>query len=279
MNTYATLADLRQVLGLTGAQTQDDDLLLRLVDAASRLIERHTGRRFYPARRLHRYTVGDPAILPLRDDLLALASLTNGDGTPIAPEACHLHPSDGPVWTIIALDRTRAAFVHTGDPVDAIALDGTWGYHPDWPHAWAGSGDAVIDDPLAADATALSVADADGAAEDGSAPRFAAGHLLRVGDEYLHVLAVDAATNVLTVARGANGTTAASHSQGTPIAVYRVPADVRQVCLRVAAWLYKQKDAGFVQATGGLRGQIAVPPALPDDVVQILAPYARVSVA
>jgi hypothetical protein len=279
MNVYITLADLRQYLGLGSAQTQDDALLLRLVEAASRLIERHIGRRFYPARRVQRYTVTDPAILPLRDDLLALASLTNGDGTPIALEACHLHPSDGPVWTILALDRTRAAFVHTGDPVDAIALDGTWGYHPDWPHAWAGSGDGVVDDPLAEGATALTVTDADGAAGDGIAPRFAAGQLLRVGDEYLHVVAVDAATNVLTVARGANGTAAASHSQGTAIAIYRAPADVRQVCLRVAAWLYKQKDAGFVQATGGLRGQVAVPPALPDDVTQILAPYARVTVA
>ncbi|NLF74333.1 MAG: phage gp6-like head-tail connector protein, partial [Chloroflexi bacterium] len=100
MNGYATLADLRQYLGLSSAQTQDDDLLLSLVEAASRLIERHTGRRFYPARRIQRYTVADPAILPLRDDLLALASLTNGDGRPVAPEACHLHPPDGPVWTI-----------------------------------------------------------------------------------------------------------------------------------------------------------------------------------
>ncbi len=279
MNGYATLADLRQYLGLSSAQTQDDDLLLSLVEAASRLIERHTGRRFYPARRIQRYTVADPAILPLRDDLLALASLTNGDGRPVAPEACHLHPPDGPVWTIVALDRTQAAFVHTGDPVDAIALDGTWGYHPDWLHAWTASGDSVMDDPLPADAAALAVTDADGAAGDGRAPRFAPGQLLRAGEEYLHVLAVDAATNVLTVARGANGTVPTIHAQGTPLAIYRVPADVRQVCLRLAAWLYKQKDAGFVQAAGSLRGQIAVPPALPDDVAQILAPYARVSVA
>lgn len=279
MNLYATLTDLRRYLGLGSAQTQDDDLLLTLLGAASRLIDRHTGRRFYPARRLRRYTVIDPAILPLRDDLLELASLTNGDGSAIALEACHLHPPDGPVWSIIALDRTQVAFTHTGDPVDAIAIDGIWGYHPDWPHAWTPSGDSVADDPLAADATTLTVTDASGVAGDGSAPRFAAGCLLRVEEEYLHVLAVDAETNTLTVARGVNSTTAASHLQGTAIAVYRLPADVRQGCLRVAAWLYKQKDAGFVQFTGGLRGQIIVPPALPDDVAQILAPYVRVAVA
>jgi len=47
----------------------------------------------------------------------------------------------------------------------------------------------------------------------------------------------------------------------------------------VVSWLYKQKDAGFVQSAGSLRGQVVVPPALPGDVQQILAPYVRVRVA
>lgn len=104
------------------------------------------------------------------------------------------------------------------------------------------------------------------------------GQLLRIEDEYLHGLAINTTTNTLTVARGVNGTTAASHAQSTAIDVYAIPADIRGVCLRIASWLYKQPDAGFVQATGGLRGALAVPPALPDDVQRLLAPYVRVRV-
>lgn len=279
MNVYATLSDTRRYLGLTAAQTGDDDLLLVLLGAASRLIEQFTGRRFYPVRQTHAYAAGDPGCLLLRDDLLALHSLTNGDGSAISAAAYHLAPAGAAVSTAVLLDRTQAAFTHDGDPIDAIEVDGTWGYHLAWPDAWIDSGDSVQDNPLASDAAALTVGDADAPTLTGYGTRFAVGQLLRVEDEYLHVLAIDTTTNVLTVARGVNGTTAASHAQATAIEVYAPPADIRQVCLRVVSWLHKQKDAGFVQAAGSLRGQIAVPPALPDDVQQILEPYVRVRVA
>ncbi|MBN1963313.1 MAG: hypothetical protein JW910_01620 [Anaerolineae bacterium] len=279
MTIYATLTGLRRVLGLGSSDTADDDLLLALLGAASRLIEGYAGRRFYPVRQVRSYSCTDPAILLLDGDLLALHELVNGDGSTISASAYHLHPPGGPVKSSIALDRTQAAFTHDGDPVDAIEVDGTWGFHPDWANAWTESGDSVQDDPLTADATALTVSDADAPEITGYGVRFAVGQVIRIEDEYLHVLAVNATTNVLTVARGVNGTTAAAHAKSTAIDLYQPPEDVRQACLRVASWLYKQKDAGFVQAAGSLRGQIVVPPALPDDVQQILAPYMRVRVA
>jgi hypothetical protein len=279
MNLYATLTELRRYLGLTSAQTGDDDLLLLFLDGASRLIEGYTGRQFYPLRKTRFYICADPALLFLAGDLLALHTLTNGDGSTLAPSAIHLEPAGEAVRSSILLDRTQAAFVHNGDPVDAISVDGTWGYHADWSNAWAASGDSVQDNPLSNSAITLTVADADGLDAAGLGVRFAVGMLLQIGDEYLHVLAINTSQNRLTVSRGVNGTTAASHAQGTVISVYHPPEAIRQACLRVAAWLYKQKDAGFVQAANSLRGQIAVPPALPDDVQQILAPYSRLVVA
>ena len=279
MNRYATLAEIRRHLGLDAAQTDDDDRLLMMLEAASRLIDAYAGRRFYPVRQTIRYTCESPGLLLLRDDLLVLHRLTNGDGTVLSPDVCHLHPAAAAVKSSIRLDRTRAVLTHDGDPVDAIEVEGTWGYHPGWPDTWADSGDSVQDNPLAADATSLTVTDADAPDVTGHGQRFAAGQLLSVEDEYMHVLAVDTTTNVLTVARGANSTTAAAHAQDTPITIYRPPADIRQVCLRVTTWLYRQQDAGFAVAAGSLRSQIIVPAALPDDVRQILAPYARVQVS
>jgi hypothetical protein len=279
MNLYATLDDLRRYLGLTSAQTGDDDLLLAVLGAASRLIEGYAGRRFYPERYTRAYTYRDPRTLLLEGDLLDLHTLTNGDGSTLDPEAYHLQPPGESVKSAVVLDLTQTVFVHTGDPVDAITVDATWGFHPNWAAAWTDSGDSVQDDPLSSSATTLTVSDADGLDATGLRARFGVGQLLRIEDEILHVLVINTTTNTLTVTRGANGSTAAAHDQDTAIAVYQPPDDVRQVCLRVASWLYKQKDAGFVYAAGGLRGQLTVPPALPDDVQQILQPYVRVRVA
>ena len=278
MNHYATLGDLRRYLALSAGQTGDDDLLLELLRAASRLIEGYTGRRFYPRRQTRTYTVRRPDVLLLDDDLLELRALTNGDGQAIPLAAVHAQPS-GLVASRLVLDRSRAVFTHSGDPVDALAVEGVWGFHPAWAEAWAASGDSVQDAPLSAAATTLHVADADAPDASGYGQRFMVGQLLRLGDEYLHVLAVDTAANALTVARGVNGTQAAEHAQGTPIDVYSVPADVRSACLRLASWLYRQPDAGFVQVGGGLSGRLVVPPAMPEDVQAILAPYVRVRVA
>lgn len=278
MTGYATLDALRRTLGLTADQTGDDSLLRGALAAASRLIEAYTGRWFAPVIQTRRYCLPEGGVLLLDGDLLALDTLTNGDGTVIPAGALHLHPAAGSVKASIVLDRTQAAFVCVGDPVDAIQVTGVWGYHPDWATAWRDSGDAVADDPLAADAVTVTVSDADGADAAGESPRFAAGQLLTLDAEYLRVLAVDAETNTLSVARGVHGSTAAQHAEGSALAVYQPPADIVQVSLRVAAWLYRQKDAGYVQVAGGLRGQMTVPPALPEDVQQILAPYVRVRV-
>jgi hypothetical protein len=274
MNSYATLAHLRRYLGLSDTQTGDDDLLLVFLRAASRLIEGFTGRHFYPLRQAHTYQTPDPVALLLGGDLLALHTLTNGDGSVISPSAYTLCPLDEPVKFGVLLDPAQAVF--TGS---VITVDGTWGFHPAWPDVWAASGDSVQDDPLSAGATSLTVNDADGPDASGLWARFAVGQLIQIEDEYLHVLAVNPTTNVLTVARGVNGTTAASHTQGTGIDSYQPPDDVQQTCLRVANWLYKQKDAGFVQSSVNLRSQMVVPAALPDDVQQILAPYIRLMVA
>lgn len=271
MLTYGTLHQLRRYLGLRDGQTADDALLSDLLGAASRLIERYTGRRFYPVRAVRRYDCRQAFALLLHEDLLALHALTNGDGRAIDLTDVHLQPPSGPVYGGLFLDKTRVAFVYDDDPLEALAVDGTWGYHPDWANAWRDSGAALADDPLDAAAGVLHVS--------GSGAAFEPGQLARVGDEYLAVEACDAVAGTLTVSRGAHGTTAETHPAGTALAIYAPPADVVQVCLRVAAWLYRQKDAGWVQAAGGLRGQVVVPPALPDDVALVLGPYVRLRVA
>jgi hypothetical protein len=130
-----------------------------------------------------------------------------------------------------------------GGAFPALLVEGIWGWHDRWPDAWAASGDSLQAGPLAADATVIAVGDADGPDADGVRPRFQAGQLVRLNDEYVCLLAVDTLANTLSVQRGAHGTSAAIHSGQPRLDVYRPAPDVALLCLRWAAWLYREPDA------------------------------------
>lgn len=235
MYTLATLYALRQHIGLDASDTGEDERLRDALEAASAAIERRTRRRFQPriASIAHDVNLRDVSELLLKDDLLALHSITNGDGSSISL-------SDVIQVADAVLRLTNGAvFTYDESPVTAITITGIWGYHPDWNHAWSDSGDTVQDASLSASATAMTVTDADA----GDNPRFQVGQLLRLEDEYLHITAIDTATNILTVERGVNGTTAVSHANGTAIEMYQMPADVSQLTLRWALWLYREPDS------------------------------------
>jgi hypothetical protein len=238
MDVLATLYVLRRHLGFAASDTAEDARLLAALEAASTTIERRTRRHFTPRvatipHSINRQNVRD---LLLNDDLLTLQSLTNGDGSSININNAIVLSSSA----IRLIDGT--AFIYTDTPEDAVFVTGIWGYHPDWDSAWIDSGDTVQDNPLSAVATTITVNDVDAANVDGT-PRFQVGQVLRIESEYVRVLATDDALNTLTVARGINGTTAASHNNATALEIYQPPTDVVNLCLRWALWLYKEPDA------------------------------------
>ncbi len=237
MNTFVTLHRLRQHLGFAATDTSEDSRLLTLLEAATALLERGTQRRFTPrqATIAHSFNLYDSAGLLLQEDLLSLTGLINGDNssislTDVVMLAGELRLING------------AVFVYETTPLNAIDVMGIWGYHDDWHNAWRSSGDTVQNNPLSSAALSLTVTDADGADGENETPRFQVGQLLKIENEYLRVLAVNTTTNVLTVLRGANGTTAASHAQNVAISIYQPPHDAALVCLRLAAWLYREPD-------------------------------------
>lgn len=235
MYILSSLYALRQHIGLDAADTSEDGRLLDALSAASAAIERRTRRSFQPRVEsiTHNVDLWNVVELSLKDDLLEIQSIINGDGSSIALsdvmliDNSLLRLTNGEVFT----------FEETAD--DAITVTGIWGYHPYWSQAWSDSGDTVQDAPISASANSVTVTDADA----GTVPRFQVGQLLRIEDEYLHVVAIDTGTNILTVERGVNGTSAASHSNGTPIDIYQIPSDVAQIALRWALWLYREPDS------------------------------------
>jgi hypothetical protein len=215
MYTINTLHSLRARLGLSASETADDTRLIYALGSAAAQIERATGRRFCPHRAALAHTITHPTQLLLDDDLLEIVSITNGDGSAVDLGSILALPSNPPHSGLLLIDGS--SFVWDDTRELAVTVTGIWGWHDRWSSAWRSSADTVQNNPLSSGATAITVADADAADAETESPRFQVGHLLKIEDEYLRVLAVNTSTNVLAVQRGANGTTPASHAQNTPI--------------------------------------------------------------
>ncbi len=227
MYTLATAKQLRTRLDLEPGNSAVDERLWRALTAATARIERDSGRRFTPRLATLPHVARHPRELALLDDLLQLQGLGNGDGRDIDLSEVQTLPA--------ATEGSASVLRLTGEQrfsgPAAVQVSGLWGWHERWSQAWRSGVDTLQDDAMSAVATTLRVS-------DGS--RFQPGQLLRLGDEYLRLLASDTATHSLSVERGAQGTTAAQHSQGSAIDVYRPAAAVNLLCLRLAAWLYRE---------------------------------------
>jgi hypothetical protein len=258
MTTLATLEQLQAHLGLTAGV--DEARLLHALTAATIQIERYAGRRFLPhlEQRTQDVDPRQPDTLLLDDDLLRLDSVTDGDGSAIdISDVLTIPDDDRPIYMLKL--RDGRAFVWETLPNDAVTVGGLWGWHDHPSRAWRSSGDSVQDNPLSAAGTTINVTDADGADVDGQLPRFQVGQLLRIDEEMLAVLAVDATNNTLTVQRAANGSAAATHPQNTAIEVYKPPVDLNMLALRWAAWLYHTPDDALVNGVpGGLLAETAI---------------------
>jgi len=249
MNTIANLYQLHRHIGI--AAGVDDIRLTLALEAATGEIERQAGRRFVPVYAVRDLPINPryPGELLLNDDLLELTTLTD-NGAVISAAELTLLPGDGA--SIAAIDRANGG-AFTGP---TVAVAGWWGWHPNRADAWVPSGDTIENDPLTATATTLLVTNADATDPVSGEPRFQAGQVLRIGDELLRVLAVAGLDDQLTVVRGVAGTTATSHLQGASIDRYNPPAEVVNLCLRWAAWLYRLPDQAEAALPVDLRSAV-----------------------
>jgi len=278
MNEYTTLADLKTYLSITDANS--DDMLRGFVTDASRLFDAETHRHFYPLTEVRYFDHPDnPTRLDVDDDLLDIATFTtqNGD-TAVAVTDYFLMCGDGynvrPYNRLVMdTDGDVPILLFSGTPQQANAITGIWGFHEDWGNAF----DTV--DTLAADmtasATSMTVNDADGADLDGITPRFKIQQTIQIGSEHLYATAVNVTTNVLTVRRGVNGTTAAVHATDDDVKVFRPVEDVGRAVKRLAAWLYAQRDTPYTPRIETEVGTVIIPESAPSDVKLVALRYKR----
>lgn len=273
INLYVGLSEIKAAIEVT--TTTYDAVLLRMASHASRLIDIATGRQFYPELATRYVDGSGEAELWLPEPVLAISSLAMSDDegysyteTPV--EDTDWWASDGaqygrsPAQLLVMSPNGSYAVFYAGQR--SLRITGVWGWHRSYTAAWEDSQD-TIQAEASASTTTITVGNADGLNQLGLANRFEIGQLLRIDAEYLAVTAVNTATNALTVVRGCNGTTAASHAIGTRVDIWRPDDLVRQATLIQAVRWFKRAQSAFQDVAAAAElGQLAFARKIDPDV-------------
>lgn len=133
MASYATVAELKSYInemsgGVQTSFTANEDALLQtFLDEASAEIDRQTGRTFQSVSATRYYWPEDVTVntLHLDNDLLAVTTLKNGDGTTISAGDYMLQPDN---WTPKQKIRLKTNVAWTFATDGRIEVTGTWGF-------------------------------------------------------------------------------------------------------------------------------------------------------
>lgn len=239
--TYATIADLKGILGITS--TTDDTVMRKMLEAASRSIDRYTNRFFYTISETKYF---DGAKTLWTPDVLSITTLKtdeDGDGTyentfqvSTAPVDYFVY-GDGGEDAFNIYPKNRLEINPNGDygsfalgVKKGVEIAGLWGY-----------GDGISATPYTSDTTTTESIDSSETAIDVTAvTNLSAGNLILIESEQMYIYSISSLT--LTVERAVNGTTAVAHEpSGDIVYIYQYPADIRQACIDLASAFYQNK--------------------------------------
>lgn len=243
-HTYANVTEFKRqmVEGGTDYGNTNDPELLAILEGVSRRADAWCNRKasgFGPRLGTNVYDGDGSLRLYLADDLLTFTSGTVAGQTGGTPAAItettdfYLEPYNRTPKRILNSHGLTSVTVGAGFRIWSIV--GKWGY----------SDERVVSASLLNEAldTSETAVDVDAGTD------FAIGETLLVDSEQLYVTAI--ATNTLTVVRGANGTTAASHLNDAAVSVYRYPREVVSATLQVAMRRWRSRQAGITGDMGG----------------------------
>ena len=225
---YVSLDAVKQELGIDN--TTHDAKLKRYIERASGWMERFTGRVFIPVTDTRYFDAPDSprGALYLNDDLLEVTSISDDQGA-IDSSEYFLYPLNGVPKTRIELLHSNKFWYFQDTRQKAITITGKWGYRDDYDDTGATLNGAITSTSV----TSLT-------ASDGSL--IEVGWSLLVDDEQMFVTNVS--SDMVTVQRGNNGTTAATHSDGATIYRYVPPPEVEEMtALLVVTW-HKWRNEG-----------------------------------
>lgn len=268
-HTYASTDDLRDYLAGTSYSsnwTSDSNIIARIVEASSRRIDNHVGMQsFGPRIETRYYDIGAGSLrespqnirnTTTRENLGFTSGFTNAiildawlisattvtsytqtdrSDSEVLTEGYNadywLTPYNASPKVEIKLNEDSTKAFHAGQ--QTLAITGNWGYQGDIVSVT--TADAVS----STTATSISVS---------SATDFGAAQTIKIDSEQMYITSISG--NTLTVERGVNGTTAATHSGGATASRFEYPELVIQVCLDLSKIFFRDRDMGVVQAIG-----------------------------
>lgn len=288
--TYANLGQLRMRQGLDATTTADDGKLLAKLRTASAEIDRYTVRDFNPLLEARTFDWEGNAYLSFRAfDLLTLTSLVDGTGNTKAVDALIMQGGKfsnatltGP-WYGVRIDTTKDFLLYNVTPFRSQIVTGVWGFNSDYANAWHTSGVSLGAAVTTTSATTITTTLNDYTIYDSWGQNYPTsatggtvqpGHLIQIDSEWMTVFRAPTTTS-LTVIRGVNGTTAATHTNGTAISIYEVEKDIQDACLRLAAFLYMQDSMDFSRVAIDAFGRTQKAAGVPPDICELLDIYMK----
>ena len=253
MNLYARPIDLRRAMDIDRYQPNlTEDQLEILLAAVSREMDNQLGRHFYTKTET-RYFMGqgsfldpsDSRVLWLGDDIVSASSVkvdTDDDGTyelTLTASDYRLGPDNGAYKCQLVLDRNSENLSYWVNRSRYLEVVGIWGYSQE-AESVTTLGAAV------STTTETTFTLSDSSTID-------RGDTLLVGSEQVYVSAKSG--DDVTVTRGLNGTTAATHDSGDAVSRRLFPRDLRLAVIEETTRIWREQATGyagtFVSAEGG----------------------------
>lgn len=234
---------------LETTETTDDALLVQFIAEASADFQSALQRTCMPyvaTKKFAPSNLRNSVELVLRDDLLAVTTVTNASGATVSSSVYNLRPDNVYPKNIVEITTQSGTYWDFSYIEDRVQIAGIWGYVPHYAqNAWKSL-------------TTLSSAITTTGQSTLQVPTVAGvsvGDYLLIGSEQVFVTASDggATTETLTIDRSANGTTAATHLSGAAVSVFQQLADIKMAVREMVVWLYLTKDqiGGSVQVFDG----------------------------
>lgn len=266
MGTWSYLSRDNLKLHIGDTATTDDAIYRRVLESTTELIDNFTNRTFrtYTGTRIYTPKYSDRLDI---DDLLAVTTLKTDEddaytyGTTWATTDYALYPFNAsvdrrPYTRILTKPNGTQSFRLADQSVQVI---GSWGF---WQSLETSA--STLNEVLDATETGVDVT---------AGTDFDVLDTIIIDSEQMYITAI--ATNTLTVVRGVNGTTAATHSSGATIQRYIYPGPVVEACGMQAARVFNRRHMPFgVLGTPDV-GYVRLKQELDPDVQLMLTDYRK----
>lgn len=300
MITYASLQDFLEMQDINktdlvasgiitaNALTDGYAKIRSYLERATRFIERMTRRTFIPYIESRSYPVPyatyDLAIrrfpnahLKLFADLLEPITVNNGVED-LPSDAYFMLENNIYPKTILAVKYpyywSGSSFASRYDQ-STITVNGMWGY-ADYRYPtefWVDTFEVVPLGGMTNSQTTLTLSNVDDI-DDYGRTRFLENRILRVDSELMLVQSVNTTTNVITIKRGINGSTATTHLADAKIKSWRIIEDIIEATL-VVAKVWRESDIAAAGRLGVSDYSAGVEVDVPADALKIIKSYER----